>query len=170
MPFPGGSDDKESASNMGNPGLIPGSGRPPGEGGGHPFSYSCLENPMGGGAWWATVDGVAQSLGMEWLTLRWDTRLSVLRSECIQTHKQQKWPWTSGQPAPHLELLGVVCSHPGEEQRPLPVTHVMYVKKVLSGSKEWFRKYSNSLHSFFLISVSITETVRGVTWLAKKLP
>ena len=61
MPFPGGSGDKESASNMGNPGLIPGSGKPPGEGGGHPFPYSCLENPVGGGAWWATVDGVAES-------------------------------------------------------------------------------------------------------------
>ena len=119
MPFPGGSDDKESASNMGNPGLIPGSGRPPGEGGGHPFSYSCLENPMGGGAWWATVDGVAQSLGMEWLTLRWDTRLSVLRSECIQTHKQQKWPWTSGQPAPPPGALRGGLQSPREEQRPL---------------------------------------------------
>ena len=43
-------------------GLIPGSGRFPGEENGNiPFQYSCLENPMTGGAWWATVHGVAKS-------------------------------------------------------------------------------------------------------------
>ena len=40
---------------------IPGSGRCPGEGNGNPFQYSCLENPMGRGAWWATVHGLAKS-------------------------------------------------------------------------------------------------------------
>ena len=44
--FPGGSDDKESACNAGETGLIPGSGRSPGEGNGNLFQYSCLENPM----------------------------------------------------------------------------------------------------------------------------
>ena len=44
--FPGGSDGKESAYNAGDPGLIPGSGRSPGEGNGYPLQYSCLENPM----------------------------------------------------------------------------------------------------------------------------
>ena len=39
-------------------GLIPGSGRSPGEGNGNPLQYSCLENPMDRGAWWARVDGV----------------------------------------------------------------------------------------------------------------
>ena len=42
-------------------GSIPGSGRCPGDGNGNPFQYSCLENPMGRGAWWATVHGVAKS-------------------------------------------------------------------------------------------------------------
>ena len=42
-------------------GLIPGSGRPPGEGNGTPLQYSCLENPMDGGTWWAAVHGVARS-------------------------------------------------------------------------------------------------------------
>ena len=46
MDFPGGSDDKESGCNAGYPGLIPGSGRSPGEGNGNSFQYSCLENPM----------------------------------------------------------------------------------------------------------------------------
>ena len=41
-------------------GLIPGSGRSPEEGNGNPFQYSCLENSMDRGAWWATVHGVAK--------------------------------------------------------------------------------------------------------------
>ena len=49
--FPGGSDSKASAYNAGDPGSIPGSRRSPGEGNGNPLQYSCLENPMGGGAW-----------------------------------------------------------------------------------------------------------------------
>ena len=61
MGFPGGSEVKASASNMGDPGLISGSGRSPGEGNGNPLQYSCLENPMDGEAWWATVHGVAKS-------------------------------------------------------------------------------------------------------------
>ena len=49
--FPGGSDGKVSAYNVGDPGSIPGSGRSPGEGNGNPLQYSCLENPRDGGAW-----------------------------------------------------------------------------------------------------------------------
>ena len=52
---------KASAYNAGDPGSIPGSGRSPGEGNGNPLQYSCLENPMDGGAWLATVHGVAKS-------------------------------------------------------------------------------------------------------------
>ena len=59
--FHGGSKDKESACSAGDPGSIPGSGRPPGEGNGNPPPYSCLENPRDGGAWWAAVAGAAQS-------------------------------------------------------------------------------------------------------------
>ena len=49
--FPGGSEDKASARNVGDPGSIPGLERSPGEGNGNPLQYSCLENPMGRGAW-----------------------------------------------------------------------------------------------------------------------
>ena len=59
--FPGGSDGQESACNAGDPGLIPGLGRSPGEGNGNPLQYSCLENPHGQRAWWATVHGVVKS-------------------------------------------------------------------------------------------------------------
>ena len=68
--FPNDSDDKESACNAGNLGLIPGLGRSPGEGNGSPLQYSCLENPMDRGTWWATVHEVAKSQNMtERLTL-----------------------------------------------------------------------------------------------------
>ena len=48
--FPGGSEVKASASNVGDPGSIPGWGRSPGKGNGNPLQYSCLENPMDGEA------------------------------------------------------------------------------------------------------------------------
>ena len=50
-----------SACNAGDLGLIPGSGISSGEGNGNPVQYSCLENPMDGGAWYLTVHGVAKS-------------------------------------------------------------------------------------------------------------
>ena len=49
--FPGGSEGKVSACNVGDPGSIPGLGRSPGEGNGNPLQYSCLENPMDRRAW-----------------------------------------------------------------------------------------------------------------------
>ena len=63
MGFPGGSDGKESACDADDSGLIPGSGSIPGSGerNGNPLQYSCLENSMDRGAWWATVLGVAKS-------------------------------------------------------------------------------------------------------------
>ena len=61
MGFPCGSAGKESACNEGYLGLIPGMGRSPGEENGYPLQCSCLENPMGRGAWQATVHGVAKN-------------------------------------------------------------------------------------------------------------
>ena len=57
----GGSVVKNPPANAGDTGLIPGSGRPSGGGNGNPLQYSCLENPMGRGAWRATVHGVTKS-------------------------------------------------------------------------------------------------------------
>ena len=54
-PFSGDLGGKASAHNAGELGLIPGLETSPGEGNGNPFQYFCLENPMDGGAWWATV-------------------------------------------------------------------------------------------------------------------
>ena len=58
--FPGSTAGKESAYNAGDLGSIPGSGRSPGEWIGYPLQYSCLENSMDRGAWWATIHGVAE--------------------------------------------------------------------------------------------------------------
>ena len=59
--FPGVSNSKGSACKVGDLGSILGLGRSPGEGNGNPFQYSCLENPMDRGTWWATVHRLAKS-------------------------------------------------------------------------------------------------------------
>ena len=61
MGFPGDLDCKASACSVGDLGMIPGSGRSPGEGNGNPLQCSCLGNPMDRGAWLATVQEVAKS-------------------------------------------------------------------------------------------------------------
>ena len=58
--FPCGSDGKESACNTGDLGSIPGLGRSPREGNGNLLQFSCLENPMDRGTWWATVHAVTE--------------------------------------------------------------------------------------------------------------
>ena len=59
--LPHNSAGEESVCDAGDLGLIPGSGISPGEGNGNPLQYSCLENPMDGGAWWATSMGLQES-------------------------------------------------------------------------------------------------------------
>ena len=76
--FPGGLEVKASACNAGDLSSIPGLGRFPGEGNGNPLQYSCLENPMDGGAWWAIVQGVAKSrTQLRNFTFTWGVRLRV---------------------------------------------------------------------------------------------
>ena len=58
MGFPGGSVVKNTPANAGDVGSVPGSGKTPEEGNGNPLQYSCLENSMERGAWWATVQWV----------------------------------------------------------------------------------------------------------------
>ena len=62
-----GSAGKESTCNAGDLGSIPGLGRSAGEGKGYPLQYSCLENPMDRGAWWAESKGL-QRVGQDWAT------------------------------------------------------------------------------------------------------
>ena len=58
--FPCGSVVKNPPANAGEAGFISRSGRSPGEGNGNPLQYSCLENPMDRGAWWATIHEIAE--------------------------------------------------------------------------------------------------------------
>ena len=73
LDFSDGSDSKVSAYDAEDLGFLPELGRSPGEGNGNPLQYSCLENPMDGGAWWATVHGVAKSRPRlsDFTTRRW---------------------------------------------------------------------------------------------------
>ena len=91
--FPGSSDGKESSWNTGDLGLIPGSGRSPGEGNGNPFQYSCLENPMVRGARRATVHGGHKESDMtERLTLSLDFAFVLVNyPEAVSTILLFKW-------------------------------------------------------------------------------
>ena len=75
--FPGGSEGKASVYNVGDLGLIPGSGRSPGEGNGNPLQYYCLENPMDRGA-------RLQSMG--WQRVRQDWATSELLSDTVNRY------------------------------------------------------------------------------------
>ena len=83
--FLGSPVGKESACKAGDQGSIPGSGRSPGEGNGNPVQDSCLENPMDGGAWWATVHKVAKESDtterLNWTELKnttWASQLALV--------------------------------------------------------------------------------------------
>ena len=81
--FPGDSLGEESVCNTGNTGdggSVPGWGRSPGGGYGNPLQYSCLENPVGRGAWWAIVYGVSKS----------QTRRQLSTHTCLMTSRPQK--------------------------------------------------------------------------------
>ena len=98
MWFPGGSEVKASVCNVGDLGSIPGSGRFPGEGNGNPLQYSCPENPVDGGAWWATVHGVSDTT--EWLhfhftfifKIRRLSQIIHLESESSSVLSDSLWP------------------------------------------------------------------------------
>ena len=84
---PSGSDGKVSAYNAEDLGSIPESERSSGEGNGNPLQYSCLENPMGGGAWWAAVHEVAK----EWdITEQLSTHIICLLGSIPGIEKTEK--------------------------------------------------------------------------------
>ena len=91
--FPSGSDGKGSAWNEWGPSSIPGSGQSPGEENDNPLQYSCPENPMDRGAWWATVHAVAKNWA--WLSNKptqiAELAYSVVLGSGVQ-QRQQEWP------------------------------------------------------------------------------
>ena len=100
--FPGGSEVKASACNAGDLGSIPGSRRSPGEGNGNPLQYSCLENPVDGGAWWATVHGVTES--RTWLSDFTCTLWGWSGAIAASQHKVAEHPWVPWSPGPQESL------------------------------------------------------------------
>ena len=80
MGFPDSSLGKESACSAGGLGLIPGSGRFLEGGHGNTLQYSCLENPMDRGAWWATIHGVAR-IRRDWATKHKHSPICYLRAQ-----------------------------------------------------------------------------------------
>ena len=130
--FPGGSDGKVSAYNAGDPGSIPGSGRSPGEGNGNPLQYSCLENPMGGGAWWAAVHEVAESDMTEWLHFHVHSTMRALRRSSssvirlalgIQARIVNSLSWESE--SMWITSLPVLCSAPWSKGNSHDSLHVL---------------------------------------------
>ena len=89
--FPRGSDGKESACSAGDLGAMPGLGRSLGEGNGNPLQYSCLENPMDRGGWWAAVHEIAE-LDMTEVTNTF-TSLSFSRRQKTCTVKTRRYWW-----------------------------------------------------------------------------
>ena len=114
--FPVGSEGEESACRAGHPGSIPGSGRFPGEGKGNPLQYSCLENSVDSGDWWATVHGVAGSDMTKQLTdfrfnmFSWNKPPSLLSLEYTATGKMMLFS--------SIECLQEFCAFPETSQRP----------------------------------------------------
>ena len=88
--FPRSSVGKESACSSGDPGLIPGSGRSPGEGNGNPLQYSRLENPMDRGAWQVTVHGVTR------VGLSDSTTTTQLMGQKMNSFKFKAWGFSGG--------------------------------------------------------------------------
>ena len=85
--FPGGSDGKASAYNAGDRGSIPGLGSFPGEGNNNPLQYSCLENPVDRGTWWAAVHGVAKSrTQLSDFTFTLGKLWNLFKEKCVHAH------------------------------------------------------------------------------------
>ena len=122
LSFPGGSEFKVSACNAGDLGLIPGSGRLPGEGNGYPLQYSCLGNPMDRGAWWATVHGVTKS----WTRLRDFTQFNSLKMAVL-------FPVFEGISTLFSKIIGCTSLHSHQQCKkvpfsPHPLQHLLFVE------------------------------------------
>ena len=120
LDFPGGSDGEESACNVGDPGLIPGSGRCPGERNGYPLQYSCLKNSMDRGAWQRNPWGCIKSDTTGQLTL------SLFQIWCLWF----LWVWCSVVWC----VCVCVCTHTH--------THMCFCMSVFNNRSNFHHKYT----------------------------
>ena len=118
--FPGGSDSKESGHNAGDTedsGSVPGSGRSPGEGNGYLFQYSCPDNSMDRGSWWAMVHVFTKSNTIEQLTLFLEQMQSMkwMKFQKLRSHKVVLPVFLSGAPTRVLQPFKHLSS--GQKRR-----------------------------------------------------
>ena len=153
--------------NTEDPRSIPGSGRPSVGGHGNPLQYSCLENSIDRGAWWATVHGVAESDTNEWLTLSVFFVMKVgeschsyigwMKSACCteSEHFTAKSPWRWQRPGSSLDLRTRV-------QAPWALVHDLPV-----GEESSFNCVHTSpeLHFYVTAQLSVPIFVRDFTFL-----
>ena len=109
----GGSEVKASACPGGDLSSIPGLGRSPGEGNGNPLQYSCLENPMDGGAWWVTVHGVAKSR-------RWLSDFTF-KQYCLNNMRSLLWTLV------YIHIVLILKFHKSGRVKNLPEMQEMWV-------------------------------------------
>ena len=113
--FSGGSDGKESVCNAGEPGSIPGWGRCPGGGNGNPLQFSCLENSMDRGTWWAIDHGVTKS--WTWLSNQRFLREHIFQGRRGERMKLTEYQWKgrviSFYPSSIFEFLFTFCHKGG---------------------------------------------------------
>ena len=103
LAFPSGSVLKNLLTKAGDVGSIPGSGRSPGEGNGNPLQYSCWENPMDRGAWWAIVHKVPEELDTTTTICPFICPIFSISLKC----QAENWEQTGAQ-----EILGSCCHTP----------------------------------------------------------
>ena len=129
--FPGGSEVKASARNVGDLGSSPGLGRSPGEGNDNPLQYSCLENPMDGGAWWGheELDRTERLHFIRPLMMR--NRIDILMQVNVTPNGQR------------LERHRVFC------RQPMPLTK----QQTLEAMGEGLQFYLDSTGSFVLLLI-----------------
>ena len=148
-----GNKVKTSACNTGDLGSIPGSGRSPGEGNGNPPQYSCLENPMDGGAWWATVHGVAKS--WTWLSNFTSLKGNNLQKKSLSPSKYHQ----------HNRLFVAVFDwSPKESERTSAAASHRWQKQILE-----ILCYSGTAH-FFLVVFTWSFRVDWPRFLCTVLP
>ena len=130
--FPGDTNSKESACNAGNPGSISGLGRRPGKGNGNPLQYSCLENSMDRGAWWAPA------MGSQRIRHNWETNTFTSLVAQMVKHPpvmQETWVWSLDQAEPlEKEMATTPVFLPGE----------FHGQKSLAGYSPWSCKESDT--------------------------